>query len=71
MDSPLVVVVVSFKLNQPQKQMEILILPVPTLETDVLCSPTPIKEKSICFSSGLKVTDSAAPLNFLNDPEPI
>ena len=37
----------------------------------VLSAPVPVKEKSICFSSGLKVIDSAAPLNFLNEPEPM
>ena len=36
-----------------------------------LSVPDPVKENSNCFSSGLKVILSAAPLNFLNDPEPI
>ena len=30
-----------------------------------------MKEKSICFSSGLKVIDSSAPLIFLSDPDPM
>ena len=30
-----------------------------------------MKEKSICFSSGLKVADSAAPENFLSVPSPM
>ena len=33
--------------------------------------PTPVKEKSICLSSGFHVADSAAPLNFLSEPDPI
>ena len=33
--------------------------------------PTPVKENSICLSSGLKVADSAAPLNFLSEPDPV
>ena len=33
--------------------------------------PSPRKEKSICFSSGLKVADSDAPLNFLSEPDPV
>ena len=33
--------------------------------------PTPVKENSICLSSGLNDIDSAAPLNFLREPEPV
>jgi len=33
--------------------------------------PDPIKENRSCFSSGLKVILSAAPWNFLRDPDPV
>ena len=32
--------------------------------------PNPIKENRSCFSSGLKVILSAAPENFLSEPDP-
>ena len=45
--------------------------PDPTSTELVASLPWPVKEKSICSSVGLKVRDSAAPLNFLNVPEPM
>ena len=45
-------------------------LPDPISLNVELSFPSPAKENRICSSVGLKVRDSAAPLNFLRDPEP-
>ena len=45
-------------------------VPVPISLAVLESAPDPAKENSICLSSGLKETDSAEPLSFLNVPEP-
>ena len=39
--------------------------------TNVRSDPVPVKENRSCFSSGLNVILSAAPENFLSEPEPM
>ena len=40
-------------------------------DATIFSDPVPVNENRSCFSSGLNVILSAAPLNFLNVPEPI